>query len=91
MAALNSEDAFGWPILAGLFHARVGSFYCPFSNFYFPFSGNAAFFSSLSYRACFARNDNGGWSGTSNHASSTVSGVGLQVLGRREVRCEGIS
>ena len=38
---LNSENAFGWPILAGLFHARVGSFYCPVSNFYFPFSGNA--------------------------------------------------
>jgi hypothetical protein len=38
---LNSENPFGWPILAALFHARVGSFYCPFSNFYFPFSGKA--------------------------------------------------
>jgi len=32
---LNSEIAFGWPILAGLFHARVGSFFFPSSNFYF--------------------------------------------------------
>src|SRR6202171_76081 len=39
VAAPNFEIAFGWPILAGLFPARVGSFYCPFSNFYFPFSG----------------------------------------------------
>jgi hypothetical protein len=27
----------------------------------------------------------------SNHASCTVSEAGLQILGRREVRCEGIS
>ena len=32
---LIPKDAFGWPTLAGLFFARVGSFSCPFSNFCF--------------------------------------------------------
>src|SRR5229473_3669324 len=31
--ALIPKNAFGWPILAGLFFARVGSF-CPFFNFH---------------------------------------------------------
>ncbi len=47
--ALILKNAFGWPILAGLFFARVGSFSCPFSNFYFLVSipGNAHFSSNL--------------------------------------------
>jgi hypothetical protein len=31
--ALIPKNAFGWPILAGLFFARVGSFSFPFSIF----------------------------------------------------------
>jgi hypothetical protein len=38
---LIPKNAFGWPILAGLFHARVGLCSYPFSNFYFLF-GRAA-------------------------------------------------
>jgi hypothetical protein len=30
---LIPKNAFGWPILAGLFFARVGFFSCPFSDF----------------------------------------------------------
>ena len=30
---LNSENVFGWPILAGLFHARVGVFLLSFFQF----------------------------------------------------------